>query len=570
MTLCLVNENQRTRRCLTTRVTNSTLNAAIRGLFMTLRDKATTPLPDATHGAGKLEVTPHAAGPLVINLCSSNTPMSLLRPDAPELARFTFFVSRRREEGRERFRLHMGYFATRAEAEQLLVVVREVYPAAWVGDAPGQNLRPQARATQVAAPPAPHLAAAPPLVSVRTPPSKQTTLVAKPAPMAAKPTPVAARPTPVVSKAAAIAPKPVPAATRPTAAAPPARSAPAVAARQSNVREVLAQLGTSASATRPAANPGAANASTANSGAPGARAARPPVRVPTREELDYELLHGNAEASDSQVLRVLESRVTPPSPASPARRPGALTPEARNIPVQRPQDTMTWREIRQELAREASVSFALQLVWSPNPVDARTVPPLAIFDAYTLYNVEITRPEGKQYGLRLGFFSDAMSAKQVATYVRSDFLAVAVVPVTLGERDQAQKSGGIQVSRPVARTGTSLHAEEITLINDLTPPRARIVGGLPMVHKLANAGGAAAAPGKNTVVAAQAVRPSRPRGGGPRTLEETLEILGASQLSIDNGKGERLNIGSRGRSAPDRRTSTFSKLLDRLSTRLKP
>ena len=78
---------------------------------------------------------------LVINLCSSTTPMSLVRPAFKELERFTFFVSRRREDGRERFRLHMGYFATRAEAEQLLVIVRSVYPGAWVSEAPGKKLR---------------------------------------------------------------------------------------------------------------------------------------------------------------------------------------------------------------------------------------------------------------------------------------------------------------------------------------------------------------------------------------------------------------------------------------------
>src|SRR5205814_445042 len=57
-----------------------------------------------------------SAAPFVLNLCSSTTPMALAQTDLPELKRFTFFVSRRFEEGRERFRLHMGYFATLAEA----------------------------------------------------------------------------------------------------------------------------------------------------------------------------------------------------------------------------------------------------------------------------------------------------------------------------------------------------------------------------------------------------------------------------------------------------------------------
>src|SRR5579863_1880519 len=102
-----------------------------------------------TH-AGAEAASPAAAapntGPFVLNLCSSTTPMALAQTDLPELKRFTFFVSRRFEEGRERFRLHMGYFATLAEAEEWLNVVREIYPGAWAGEAPGRKLRERAAA----------------------------------------------------------------------------------------------------------------------------------------------------------------------------------------------------------------------------------------------------------------------------------------------------------------------------------------------------------------------------------------------------------------------------------------
>ena len=87
---------------------------------------------------------PASAAPFVLNLCSSTTPMALAQTDLPELKRFTFFVSRRFEEGRERFRLHMGYFATLAEAEEWLGVVREIYPGAWVGEVSGRKLRERA------------------------------------------------------------------------------------------------------------------------------------------------------------------------------------------------------------------------------------------------------------------------------------------------------------------------------------------------------------------------------------------------------------------------------------------
>src|ERR1700691_4983175 len=89
----------------------------------------------------------------VINLCSSTTPMALVHRDTPELKRFKFFVSRRLEDGRERFRLHMGHFESLEEAEDWLGLVRDVYPGAWAGEAPGKRLR--AREAAAAQPPAP-------------------------------------------------------------------------------------------------------------------------------------------------------------------------------------------------------------------------------------------------------------------------------------------------------------------------------------------------------------------------------------------------------------------------------
>jgi hypothetical protein len=57
---------------------------------------------------------------------------------------------------------------------------------------------------------------------------------------------------------------------------------------------------------------------------------------------------------------------------------------------------------------------------------------------------------------------------------------------------------------------------------------------------------------------------------GAQTLEETLEILGASQLSIDSGTGETLNdSGVRHLRVEVQKNSPFSRLLERLSERMK-
>ncbi len=54
----------------------------------------------------------------------------------------------------------------------------------------------------------------------------------------------------------------------------------------------------------------------------------------------------------------------------------------------------------------------------------------------------------------------------------------------------------------------------------------------------------------------------------PQTLEETLEILGADQLEIDQGRDATLNdTGVRHLSVQVRKNSPFARLLDRLAER---
>src|SRR5207237_10470462 len=110
--------------------------------------------------------------------------------------------------------------------------------------------------------------------------------------------------------------------------------------------------------------------------------------------------------------------------------------------------------------------FAVQVQWSVQPAELDKVPALAIFSAYTLYTVEGSRDGRKWYGLRLGFFSDAISAKQVAHYVRSEFASVAVVPVSPQEKTRAtdQDVKAATLAAPVATRSRA--ADEFKLIDD--------------------------------------------------------------------------------------------------------
>ncbi len=134
--------------------------------------------------------------------------------------------------------------------------------------------------------------------------------------------------------------------------------------------------------------------------------------------------------SDSQVLRILGARR-----ASPAHG------DADAVPLLRPEDTGTREALKEAVVQGAAVSFAVQLQWSAEPIDLRRVRSLPIFKAHTLYATETRRQEHCRYFLRLGFFADPISAKEVAVQVRSRFASAAVVPVLDAEVTRARAAG---------------------------------------------------------------------------------------------------------------------------------
>lgn len=76
----------------------------------------------------------------VITLCTASLPMVLRVPFVHELVGFSVFRSRTVEDGRERFRLYVGYFDSATRAHEALAVVRKHYPSAWISCAPRSGL----------------------------------------------------------------------------------------------------------------------------------------------------------------------------------------------------------------------------------------------------------------------------------------------------------------------------------------------------------------------------------------------------------------------------------------------
>jgi hypothetical protein len=286
--------------------------------------------------------------------------------------------------------------------------------------------------------------------------------------------------------------------------------------------------------------------------------------------------------TDTQVLRFLEVRRDEEAAARPQPVLQADAAAESGISLLKPDDTGTRRALKEAVSHNEPVSFAVQLQWSVQPVELDNVPPLAIFSAYTLYSVEGSREGRKWYGLRLGFFNDAISAKQVAYYVRSEFTSVAVVPVSPQERGRATEDNQRFSGVGAARKRRETEDNEFKLIDSDTPAAASAPAASPPAQAAAQPAQAAAQPAQAAAQPSQA-RPAKAasasKTGGkvgarerrtPQTLEETLEILGANELAIDTGTGESLNdTGVRHLRVEIQKNTPFSRLLERLSERVR-
>lgn len=149
----------------------------------------------------------------------------------------------------------------------------------------------------------------------------------------------------------------------------------------------------------------------------------------------------NDSLTDTQVLGILETRRSSAVPDDVDGR------DHDRIELLRPEDTIVRKALKEAVVRGASVSFAVQLHWSTQPIDLNRVRSLDAFKGLTLYATGSRRNGRSSYFLRLGFFSDPALAKQLAAQVRSTFVSAAVIPVVEPEitraREGAVSSSGI-------------------------------------------------------------------------------------------------------------------------------
>jgi hypothetical protein len=513
-----------------------------------------------------------ASGKFVINLMASTTPMALAQPNHPHLKQFTFFITRRRQDHRERFRLHMGYFDSQQHAEAMLVKVREIFPSAWAGATPGKTEDKGAEPR---------------------PAAERRAITAAPFDMAQ------------VNVAAALAAEPLPApATAAATSVSPERSATAQSMR--SVRAAIEALGDGVGSSAPTATPPpqlrvstlspeqvmqvlelqvdavpetAAAAPAESPVAPPVAAAKPAeLAAPEVAPLVLELLElpplPAAQAAESN-----PAAAHTPTPAQPtvAKRPAI---PARTLPVAPATALESEPAVasapgaksagkRSAPPATAHDGFAVQLQWSAAAIEVSSLPYLAIFEAYTLYIAEGKRDGRHWFGLRLGFFSDTASAKQVAHYLRSEFASVSVVPVSARERSRAQRPTKVLLPSATPAAATNKSVEDYQLL-DASQASRRPPTSKPLTDLLAPADVESVLTHAPVAAKASEQQPQRP----PLTLEETLEILGANDMSLQDKSGEMLNqsaVRSLSRAAagqPEVKRSALGRLFDRLGERL--
>ncbi len=411
-------------------------------------------------------------GPFVINLSASTAPISQPGTGFVESTQAHVYQIQRLEDRRMRYRLRLGPFASEDDADAVLEKVRDTYPSALTATAEPDDLRSigalqaKADAQQKAALRAAEQAAAakarwtpkpapkPPTIPVLTEtamaperPAPAPALVSAPAPARiAEPAPTLELASAVVpAPAPALAPAPAAAFTLTVAPAPaPARIA-AVAQRRELPRRGAATKAFAMSLPKlfTAAPKGRGTAPKPTAAAGAARAASPRAVTPPVEAAPV----ATTAAAASPVAT---APVAAPPPASApvavppvASAPVAVPPAARHIEqlstlLASLETTQTVRPLTPlELEdRDAARWFVIQLSLADQAFDPNAVPNLDIFSEYRLYSVAGLDQGRVMHALRLGFFSEEISAGAVASYLGVYFDNPIVKRVSAAERDR--------------------------------------------------------------------------------------------------------------------------------------
>jgi hypothetical protein len=381
-------------------------------------------------------------GPFVINLSASTAPISLPGKGSLEFENAHVYQLQRTEDRRLRYRLRLGPFVTEDQAEAILGKVRDLYPGALTATADADDLRaiaalqPKVRA---AAP----TKLEPPVLTAEASKKLEPPTVKTPAA-----TPVETR-VPVLesvvtaargestNSTSKLSPLPPPSIPVLTTVVPAAPSPSAV------VRAVRR-----APATTPQPTPAAAMS-----------VPKQAPRAPVAPKIAAGALPLRVVKPSAPATVMSAATMTPQPAASPAARaptPPTVQPRLQQLSQSLPnlELTQTLRPLTPLELQDPSGAhwFAIQLSASEDYFDPDSLPNLDIFNVYRLYAVTGVDQGRVVHALRLGFFSEDLAARAVASYLAAYYENPTVKRVSNAERERFSDQK-VEARKDIGATG---------------------------------------------------------------------------------------------------------------------
>ena len=369
-------------------------------------DDLLAPLPEVTRLGGP--------GPFVINLSASTAPITVPAKSIAGCEQAHMYQLQRTEDRRPRYRLRLGPFSSEDEADAVLMMVRDIYPGALTATADDDDLRAIAtlRAKTGALPPA----------------SEKPAVSSRPA---AKPTASAAATAatvPTLSDTPVSPAKPMAPATPMFTAAPPAPA-------KSMARTIPTLTAAPAASTKPMApavpTPSVSPAVPATPAAP----AIPTVSTAPApaKPMAPAVPAVSATPTAEQKVPVRVPAVVPKLNAPVLRQAEESSKRVPNLDATQTVFALTELELEDA---SASLWFVIQLSLAEEAFDPDTLPNLDIFSVYRLYSVAGIDQGRIMHALRLGFFTEEISAGAVASYLATFYDKPTIKRVSSAERER--------------------------------------------------------------------------------------------------------------------------------------
>ena len=157
--------------------------------------------------------------------------------------------------------------------------------------------------------------------------------------------------------------------------------------------------------------------------------------------------------------------------------------------------------------------FVVQLVLSDRPINLDMMPRLEVFDSYRLYTVAGRQDGSSVHALRLGFFSDDVSATTLCGYLQTFFASPSVVRVSAAEHDRFLSPAAAAKSHKTAPSSNARVAAQPAVAQPIERNAAPPAKGVTKPH-------GARTTGTQKVV-------SRTKSLGEQLLDEAREVQAA-------------------------------------------